>query len=131
MVEVSKSKANENLCAPGGVNVGDVEVSRVTWQEYYRCRERITETVHINKGLLTLKRCVQALNTRQGLQKGEALPRVPFNDSKLTMLLQPALTGEAYTSVVVCCAPENLHAEDTSMTSNDLLSYLRSALLMY
>ena len=112
--KVSKSKANENLCAPGGVNVGDEEVSRVTWQEYYKCRERITETNHINKGLLTLKRCVHALNERQKRAKqGQSLPRVPFNDSKLTMLLQPALTGESCTSVVVCCAPENLHAEDT------------------
>lgn len=112
--KVSKSKANENLCAPGGVNVGDEEVSRVTWQEYYRCRERITETNHINKGLLTLKRCVHALNERQRRAKqGQSLPRVPFNDSKLTMLLQPALTGESCTSVVVCCAPENLHAEET------------------
>ena len=115
--KVSKSKANENVCAPGGVIVGDEEVSRVTWQEYYRCRERITETNHINKGLLTLKRCVQALNERQrcadqGQGQQGSLPRVPFNDSKLTMLLQPALTGEACTSVVVCCAPENQHAED-------------------
>lgn len=112
--KVSKSKANENVCAPGGVNVGDEEVSRVTWQEYYRCRERITETNHINKGLLTLKRCVQALNERQRcVEQGLAVPRVPFNDSKLTMLLQPALTGESCTSVVVCCAPENQHAEET------------------
>ena len=65
-VQVSKSKANENVCCPGGVNVGDEEakacptsrvmsvpeccqVSRVSWQEYYKCRERITETNHINK----------------------------------------------------------------------------------
>jgi len=112
--KVSKSKANENVCCPGGVNVGDEEVSRVTWQEYYKCRERITETNHINKGLLTLKRCVQALNERpRCAAAGRPLPRVPFNDSKLTLLLQPALSGESCTSVVVCCAPENPHAEET------------------
>ncbi|CAJ1358004.1 unnamed protein product [Effrenium voratum] len=112
--KVSKSKANENICERA-LTVGGEEVSRVTWQEYYRCRERITETNHINKGLLTLKRCVQALNERQQLaEKGQApLPRVPFQDSKLTMLLQPALDGESCTSVVVCCAPENAHAEET------------------
>eukprot|EP00931_Biecheleriopsis_adriatica_P030039 TRINITY_DN17735_c0_g1_i1.p1 TRINITY_DN17735_c0_g1~~TRINITY_DN17735_c0_g1_i1.p1 ORF type:complete len:776 (+),score=178.69 TRINITY_DN17735_c0_g1_i1:28-2328(+) len=112
--KVSKSKANENVCAPGAVNVGDEEVSRVTWKEYYRCRERITETNHINKGLLTLKRCVQALNERQRcVKEGRPLPRVPFNDSKLTMLLKPALSGESSTSVVVCAAPEEHHAEES------------------
>eukprot|EP00933_Yihiella_yeosuensis_P043095 TRINITY_DN3782_c3_g1_i1.p1 TRINITY_DN3782_c3_g1~~TRINITY_DN3782_c3_g1_i1.p1 ORF type:complete len:758 (-),score=176.80 TRINITY_DN3782_c3_g1_i1:76-2349(-) len=112
--KVSKSKANENACAPGAVMVGDEEVSRVSWAEYYKSRERITETNHINKGLLTLKRCVQALNERQGCaEDGREPPRVPFKDSRLTMLLQPALCGEAATSVVVCCAPEEQHAEET------------------
>ena len=50
---------------------------------------------------------------QQLAEKGQApLPRVPFQDSKLTMLLQPALDGESCTSVVVCCAPENAHAEE-------------------
>eukprot|EP00928_Gymnodinium_smaydae_P022748 TRINITY_DN18_c0_g2_i1.p1 TRINITY_DN18_c0_g2~~TRINITY_DN18_c0_g2_i1.p1 ORF type:complete len:784 (+),score=224.09 TRINITY_DN18_c0_g2_i1:125-2476(+) len=111
---VSKSKANENVRAAGGVNVGDGEVSRVSWQEYYKSRERITETNHINKGLLALKRCVQALNERQKrAQEGRPLVRVPFADSKLTMLLQPAFNGEATTSIVVCCSPEDRHAEET------------------
>lgn len=111
---VSKSKANENVKAPGAVTVGDEEVSRVTWQEYYKGRERITETNNINKGLLALKRCVQALNERQKrAQEGRPLVRVPFADSKLTTLLQPALNGEASTSIVVCCSPEDRHAEET------------------
>lgn len=111
---VSKSHANEKVRAPGAVNVGGGEVLRVSWQEYYACRERITETVHINKGLLTLKRCVQAINERQEcLQAGRPAPRVPFHDSKLTMLLQPALSGEACTSIIVCASPESRHAEET------------------
>mmetsp|Transcript_105782 Transcript_105782/g.188174 ORF Transcript_105782/g.188174 Transcript_105782/m.188174 type:complete len:758 (-) Transcript_105782:32-2305(-) len=111
--KVSKSKANENACTAGGVVVGDTETARVTWAEYYKSRERITETNHINKGLLTLKRCVQALNERQRCKPGEKLPRVPFQDSKLTQLLQPAWSGESSTSVVVCCSPEDKHAEET------------------
>jgi hypothetical protein len=111
---VSKSKANENVKAPGGVNVGDEEVSRVTWQDYYKSRERITETNNINKGLLALKRCVQALDERQKrAEQGRPLVRVPYADSKLTMLLQPALSGEANTSIVVCASQEDRHAEET------------------
>mmetsp|Transcript_35521 Transcript_35521/g.81347 ORF Transcript_35521/g.81347 Transcript_35521/m.81347 type:complete len:762 (+) Transcript_35521:60-2345(+) len=112
--KVSKSKANELVCAPGAINVGDAEISRVTWREYYAGRERITETNHINKGLLTLKRCVQALNERQlCAASGKELPRVPFHDSKLTLLLQPALSGQAATAVIICCNPEDRHAEET------------------
>eukprot|EP00419_Tripos_fusus_P037393 CAMPEP_0172765166 /NCGR_PEP_ID=MMETSP1074-20121228/178736_1 /TAXON_ID=2916 /ORGANISM="Ceratium fusus, Strain PA161109" /LENGTH=285 /DNA_ID=CAMNT_0013600069 /DNA_START=87 /DNA_END=944 /DNA_ORIENTATION=+ len=102
---LDKSKANEMIRAPGQVN----------WQEYYRCRERVTETNNINQGLLALKRCVLALNKRQRCaQEGRhVLPRVPFSDSKLTLLLEPALNGEAHTSIIVCGAPEDRHAEET------------------
>jgi len=112
--KITKSKANEGALAPGGVNCGEKQERSHTWAEYYKSRERLTETNHINKGLLTLKRCVQALNERQQCAKdGKPLPRVPFNDSKLTMLLQPALNGESFTSVVVCCSTEEKHAEET------------------
>eukprot|EP00930_Biecheleria_cincta_P095275 TRINITY_DN87253_c0_g1_i1.p1 TRINITY_DN87253_c0_g1~~TRINITY_DN87253_c0_g1_i1.p1 ORF type:complete len:771 (-),score=144.92 TRINITY_DN87253_c0_g1_i1:251-2563(-) len=110
--KVTKSKANEDCRVPGGITVGD-EVSRVTWAEYYKSRERITETNHINKGLLGLKRCVQALNKRQQMKTGGAQLRVPFKDTKLTQLLEPALSGHSSTSVVVCCTPEEQHAEET------------------
>jgi len=110
--KVTKSKANEDCRAAGGVTVGD-KVSKVTWAEYYKSRERITETNHINKGLLGLKRCVQALNKRQEMKTGGAQLRVPFKDTKLTQLLEPALSGHSSTSVVVCFAPEDQHAEET------------------
>lgn len=111
---VSKSKAHEGIKAAGGVDAGDGEASKVSWREYYHSRERLTETNNINQGLLALKRCVQALNKRQRYAKeGKPLPRVPFSDSKLTMLLEPALGGEACTSIVVCCSPEDRHAEET------------------
>merc|ERR1740117_455328 len=111
---VGKSKANEGIRNPGAIKVGDEEVGRVSWQEYYKSRERVTETNNINKGLLALKRCVQALNERKKrAEEGRPLVRVPFTDSKLTMLLQPALSGQATTSIVVCCSSEDRHAEET------------------
>ena len=45
--------------------------------------ERMRETVHINLGLLALKKCVEALNSRA--------PYVPYMDSKLTMVPAPPL----------------------------------------
>jgi len=114
---VSKSKANEGIKAPGGVKAGEEETAKVTWQEYYSCRQRITETNNINKGLLTLKRCIQALNERpKYVRLGRDPPRVPFYDSKLTQLLEPALGGDSRTSVVVCCSREDDHAEETVQT---------------
>jgi hypothetical protein len=123
---VSKSKANDNVLAPGGVKVGEEE-SNVTWQQYYKSRERITETNNINKGLLALKRCVQALNERQiRAKEGRPLVRVPYADSKLTVLLEPALSGEANTSIVVCCSKEDRHAEETvqSLRFGEMCSFV-------
>jgi len=116
---VSKSKANELIKAPGGYVSGEQTAEKVSWKEYYSCRERITETNHINKGLLTLKRCVQALNQRQAqLRSGKpGQPvRVPFYDSRLTQLLEPALNSYSHTRFIVCCSRADVHAEETVQT---------------
>lgn len=111
---VSKSKANENIRNPGALRCGDEELHKVTWAEYYEGRERITETNYINKGLLTIKRCIHALIERQkAAEQGTRLPRIPFKDDKLTMLLEPALGGDSRTSIIVCCSPEEEHADET------------------
>eukprot|EP00929_Paragymnodinium_shiwhaense_P091576 TRINITY_DN5149_c0_g1_i1.p1 TRINITY_DN5149_c0_g1~~TRINITY_DN5149_c0_g1_i1.p1 ORF type:complete len:722 (-),score=188.85 TRINITY_DN5149_c0_g1_i1:293-2458(-) len=113
---VTKSNANADVKAPGGFVSAGQEIAKVeSWSEYYRCRERITETNFINKGLLSLKRCISALHERQ-LQKtssgGQAVA-VPFRESKLTAILEPALGGLSRASIIVCCAPEEYHAEET------------------
>jgi len=106
--KLTKSKANENVRAPGAINVGNEEVARVTWEEYYHGRQRVNETNNINKGLLVLKRCITALRDRKSKTQ-----RVPFADSKLTQLLEPALGGPSRTVVVVCCSEAEEHAEET------------------
>ena len=68
-----------------------------------------------------LKRCVSALRAAQraaaaaaaGAPARERPPRVPFYDSKLTQLLEPALGGPSRTAVVVCASQEPEHAEET------------------
>ena len=66
--------------------------------------ERLREAVYINLGLLSLKKCIERLN--------EKSPYVPFQDSKLTMLLSEGLASSK-TSVVVCGSMESKHAAET------------------
>jgi len=100
--------------APGGFVVGEQEMGQTTWAEYYASKQRITETNHINKGLLTLKRCIHALNENQTqVKQGREPLRVPFRDSRLTQLLEPALNAHSRTSITVCCSRADVHAEET------------------
>ena len=49
--KLTKSGANEGVKGPGAIDAGgEEEVGRVTWDEYYKSRERVTETTNINKG---------------------------------------------------------------------------------
>merc|ERR1719433_324625 len=50
--KLSKSKADEGTHAPVTV-VGGQELSRLSWQEYYAHRQRVQETLNINKGLFS------------------------------------------------------------------------------
>lgn len=104
---VTKSKANETAKTAG----------YGPWSEYYDSRRRLTEANYINQGLLAFKRCIQALDQRQKgvLAGGQPVP-VPFRDSRLTAVLEPALGGLARASVLVCCSPESQHAEETIQT---------------
>jgi len=100
---VTKSRANEGAKTAG----------YAPWDEYYESRRRLTETNYINQGLFALKRCIQALNERQLTITKKVQPIVPFRDSRLTAVLEPALGGLARTAILVCCSPESLHAEET------------------
>lgn len=66
---------------------------------------RMREAVYINLGLLALKKCIEALN------RGGSY--VPYQDSKLTMLLSPALGGSSKCSVVVCGSMDDGDAKET------------------
>ena len=93
---------------------GEEEVGRVTWDEYYKSRERVTETTNINKGLLVLKRCVYALRDSTANNKRRQKMRVPFYDSMLTQLLEPALGGPSRTTILVCASQEPDRARGVS-----------------
>lgn len=115
---VSKSKADTGLVAPVTV-IGGVEQSRASWAEYYAQRRRMQETLHINTGLLALKKVISALHKRSELmESGEVrnLPYVPYQDSKLTMLLSEALGGQSRTLCICTATMDSHHAVESLQT---------------
>jgi len=105
--QLAKSKANEGM----------KDIGTTSWAEYYQARERVSEATGINLGLFALKNCIDALNERQvALKEGRRPPRVPYQDSKLTMLLSGALGGDARTAVVVAGTLDSVHAPETIQT---------------
>jgi len=53
--------------------------------------------------------------------------RVPYMDNKLTMLLEPVLSGGTRTTLIVCCRAEDQHAEETvqSLRFGEMCSYVQ------
>jgi len=67
--------------------------------------ERQSEAVMINLGLLALKECIGGLTEQRGY--------VPYQNSKLTMLLSGALGGDCKTAMVVTGSLDPIHAAET------------------
>lgn len=72
---------------------------------------RLKEGKYINKSLMVLGNVINKLS--DGVkQRGH----IPYRDSKLTRILQPALGGNAKTSIICTVAPEEVHIEETKGT---------------
>ena len=113
--KLSKSEAARDFKAPV-LMVGDVEVSRVSWAEYYLHRARLQESLNINVGLYALKRCIEAILHREVARANGHVVHVPFGDSKLTQILKPALEGGARTTVLICASLEPRNAAESIQT---------------
>ncbi|KAK4800854.1 hypothetical protein SAY86_021341 [Trapa natans] len=72
---------------------------------------RLKEGKHINKSLMILGNVINKLS-EGAKQRGH----IPYRDSKLTRILQPALGGNAKTSIICTIAPEEVHIEETKGT---------------
>uniref|UniRef100_A0A1I8IKU5 Kinesin-like protein n=1 Tax=Macrostomum lignano TaxID=282301 RepID=A0A1I8IKU5_9PLAT len=72
--------------------------------------KRMLEGAHINRSLLALGNCINALADRTGHRY------VNFRDSKLTRLLKEALGGNCKTVMIANISPANLHFEDSRNT---------------
>jgi len=71
--------------------------------------QRLKEGAQINLSLTMLGKVINALAK-------EGASHVPFRDSKLTRLLQPALGGSSCTVLLACISSETKHANDSLAT---------------
>eukprot|EP00038_Savillea_parva_P031411 m.86153 g.86153 ORF g.86153 m.86153 type:complete len:1042 (-) comp9657_c1_seq2:69-3194(-) len=74
--------------------------------------QRMVEGQHINRSLLALGNCINALGSG-GNQK-----YVNFRDSKLTRILKESLGGNCRTVMIACASPASIHFEETYNTMN-------------
>ncbi|ODV95945.1 hypothetical protein PACTADRAFT_49376 [Pachysolen tannophilus NRRL Y-2460] len=72
--------------------------------------ERLHEGANINKSLLALGNCINALCDPRRRN------HVPYRDSKLTRLLKFSLGGNCKTVMIVCVSPSSLHYDETLNT---------------
>lgn len=71
---------------------------------------RLIEGANINKSLLALGNCINALCDPR--QRGH----IPYRDSKLTRLLKFSLGGNCKTVMIVCVSPSSQHYDETLNT---------------
>ncbi|POW16623.1 hypothetical protein PSTT_01091 [Puccinia striiformis] len=73
--------------------------------------ERLLEGANINKSLLALGNCINALCDPK--TRGN---HIPYRNSKLTRLLKHSLGGNCRTLMIVCVAPTSQHYDETHNT---------------
>lgn len=78
--------------------------------------QRAKEGASINKSLLTLGVVINKLAEDGNKNGGMGGGHVPYRDSKLTRILQPALGGNSKTAIVCAMTPCVSHVEETSST---------------
>lgn len=72
--------------------------------------ERLMEGANINKSLLALGSCINALCDPRKRN------HVPYRNSKLTRLLKFSLGGNCRTVMIVCVSPSSVHFDETQNT---------------
>ncbi|KAH9844494.1 kinesin-like protein KIN-7K, chloroplastic [Teratosphaeria destructans] len=106
-----KETRRANRIMPGGVLVSTLSLIDLAGSERAADnKERRTEGAHINKSLLTLGTVIGKLagedekdkgdGGKPGADKEKTLKHLPYRDSKLTRLLQPALSGNSLVSIL-------------------------------
>jgi kinesin family member 2/24 len=80
-------------------------------------KEQCMEMAEINMSILALKECIRALTNK--------LSRIPFRESKLTMILRDAFRGGYNSTMIATISPELSHVRETLNTlrySQDLVT---------
>lgn len=133
---------------PGGVRVSTLSLIDLAGSEKAaESKERRTEGSHINKSLLTLGTVIARLSSDKekaasDKDKGNKDKHLPYRDSKLTRLLQPALSGNSLVSILCTIqigatgspAAVNTHTGETlntlkfaSRAKNNIVSHAKKA----
>ncbi|KAI1295387.1 Kinesin-like protein KIF18A [Halotydeus destructor] len=74
------------------------------------------EGANINKSLLALGNCINALANQSGPRKKAHKTHIPYRNSKLTMLLRDSLGGNCHTAMIATVSPSSMSYEDTHNT---------------
>jgi len=69
---------------------------------------RLEEAKNINRSLTTLGMVISAL--------ADGKPHVPYRNAKLTRILTESLGGNSRTCLIICCAPELSHSQESIST---------------
>lgn len=131
---------------PGGVRVSTLSLIDLAGSERAaETKERRTEGSHINKSLLTLGTVIARLSgdkDKDGKPTDKDGKHLPYRDSKLTRLLQGALSGDSLVSIlctiqigsVGSAAAANSHTGETlntlkfaSRAKNNIVSHAKRA----
>lgn len=133
---------------PGGVRVSTLSLIDLAGSEKAADnKERRTEGSHINKSLLTLGTVIARLSSDKDKpasdkDKANKDKHLPYRDSKLTRLLQPALSGNSLVSILCTIqigssgsiAAANSHTGETlntlkfaSRAKNNIVSHAKKA----
>ncbi|KAI9887021.1 MAG: hypothetical protein M1823_001165 [Watsoniomyces obsoletus] len=99
----SGSGGKRNGIVPGGVRVSTLSLIDLAGSERAaESKERRTEGAHINKSLLTLGTVIGRLSNEKEnkTDNKDGSKHLPYRDSKLTRLLQPALAGNSLISIL-------------------------------
>jgi centromeric protein E len=110
IVVESRARAGPNAAAesgrpqplpPGGVRVSTLSLIDLAGSERAaENKERRTEGAHINKSLLTLGTVISKLSGDKTGKSVDNDKHLPYRDSKLTRLLQGALSGDSLVSIL-------------------------------
>uniref|UniRef100_A0A7S4RWC9 Kinesin motor domain-containing protein n=1 Tax=Alexandrium monilatum TaxID=311494 RepID=A0A7S4RWC9_9DINO len=82
---------------------------------------RLQEGIAINQSLTTLSRVIMALAAHAGQEEDKGrrksiIAAPPFRESKLTLLLKEALSGNSRTVLVACISPSQMNVEESLST---------------
>ncbi|KAE9971773.1 hypothetical protein BLS_004316 [Venturia inaequalis] len=115
----SSAESKRQALLPGGVRVSTLSLIDLAGSERAaEDKERRTEGAHINKSLLTLGTVIGKLSVDKDNK------HLPYRDSKLTRLLQPALSGGALISIL--CTIQIGSAGSTASAQNHTLETLNT-----